>query len=415
MKFFLTNNLFGDNDPARDNIRDPGAPITVMTELGEITTSYGYASYENEKTSGGDDFQLRVNSVRTLFTGNPNPFDGGEGPVLQSSVDGSGRDAQQLAQAAIVAGGGASGSGAAAGQSALSLQGGEDGKEANSGDQDSQGTSKVALGAGANGRKERPDNGDRQGPAERGLKLDPLRELATAASAEPSTLLEQLSDTNILGTNLLDALALGAGVLYLLYGPKAIEASKGGLRNWLAGGIGRRQGVAAAAAPGERSVLALFVMRQANGTAQLVAARVGAGSLELLAQQDLPAQANGSQLDTPLQTLLERLPQQRYNLLLLDPRLSQASASAQLDQLSDGRQALATEQLAAPLAACSNNDLAQLRAWLNKPSGSLPQDLPLFQLLQQRQQSYATALPEQQATMASLIELSLALAWSERS
>ena len=76
---------------------------------------------------------------------------------------------------------------------------------------------------------------------------------------------------------------------------------------------------------------------------------------------------------------------------------------------------MATEQLAAPLAACSNNDLAQLRAWLNKPSGSLPQDLPLFQLLQQRQQSYATALPEQQATMASLIELSLALAWSERS
>ncbi|MFM8673772.1 MAG: hypothetical protein ACKOCA_01810, partial [Vulcanococcus sp.] len=248
---------------------------------------------------------------------------------------------------------------------------------------------------------------------ERGLKLDPLRELATAATAEPSTLLEQLSDTNILGTNLLDALALGAGVLYLLYGPKAIEASKGGLRTWLAGGFSRRQG-AAAAAPGERSVLALFVMRQANGPAQLVAARVGSGSLELLAQEDLPPQASGPQLDVPLQTLLERLPQQRYNLLLLDPRLQQAGANAQLEQLSEGRQSLATDQLAGPLAACSSNDLAQLRAWLNKPSGSLPQDLPLFQLLQQRQQSYATALPEQQATMASLIELSLALAWSER-
>jgi hypothetical protein len=85
-----------------------------------------------------------------------------------------------------------------------------------------------------------------------------------------------------------------------------------------------------------------------------------------------------------------------------------------VDQLSERRQSLATEQLSAPLAACSDNELVQLRAWLNKPSGTLPQDLPLFQLLQQRQQSYAANLPEQQATMASLIELSLALAWSER-
>jgi len=156
MKFFLTNNMYGDNDPARDNIRDPGAPITVMEELGEITTSYGFASYENVETTGGDDDQMRINSVRTLFTGNPNPFDGGEGPVLQSSLEGSGRDAQGLAQATVIAGG-ASGGGAAAGQSALSLQGGEDGKEADSGDQDSQGTSKLAQGAGATGRKEGPD------------------------------------------------------------------------------------------------------------------------------------------------------------------------------------------------------------------------------------------------------------------
>jgi hypothetical protein len=85
-----------------------------------------------------------------------------------------------------------------------------------------------------------------------------------------------------------------------------------------------------------------------------------------------------------------------------------------VDQLSERRQSLATEQLRAPLAACSDNELAQLRAWLNKPSGTLPEDLALIQLLQQRQQSYANDLPDQQATMASLIELSLALAWSER-
>jgi hypothetical protein len=411
MKFVLTNNMYGDNDPARDNIRDPGAPITVMKEIGEIT--YGYASYENVDTGDTFDVQTSVNTIRTLFTGNPNSFDGGAGRVLQSTVDGAGRTAQLPGQAAAFISAGGAG-GVAPGQSALSLQGGEDGKEADSGDQDTQGASKVAQGAGANGKQQSRDAADRDGPAERGLKLDPLQQLATAATAEPSTLLEQLSDTNILGTNLLDALALGAGVLYLLYGPKAIEASKGGLRGWLAGGIGRRQG-AAAAVPGERSVMALFLMRQPSGAAQLVAARVGQGTLQLLAQEDLTAQAAGNRLAEPLQNLLERLPQDRYELLLLDPRLqAAAAATARVDQLSERRQSLATEQLSAPLAACSDNELAQLRAWLNKPSGTLPEDLPLIQLLQQRQQSYANDLPEQQATMASLIELSLALAWSER-
>jgi hypothetical protein len=416
MKFFLTNNMYGDNDPARNNIRDPGAPITVMEELGEITTSYGFASYETVTTSDSNNTQLRVSQANTLLTANPYPFDGGRGLVLQSTVQGSGLNAMQLAQATAIANTGASG-GAAAGQSALSLQGGEDGKEADSGDQDSQGTTKVAQGAGANAKPKPGDPGDQRGTSERGLKLDPIQELASAATAEPSGLLEQLSDTNILGTNLLDALALGAGVLYLLYGPKAITASKGGFSTWLAGGFGRRSAAAAATATGgERSVLALFLMRQPNGQQQLVAARVGQSSLKLLAQQELAPQQAGAQLSEALATVLEQLPRERCELLLLDPRLQRAAAAttAQLDQLGERRQELASAALASPLAACSDNELAQLRAWLNKPSGSLPQDLPLFQLLQQRQQSYAANLPEQQATMASLIELSLALAWSER-
>ena len=415
MKFFLTNNLFGDNDPARDNIRDPGAPITVMEELGEITTSYGFASYENVETSGSIDFELRVSKESTLLTTNPYPFDGGRGAVIQSTVEGDGLRPMQLTQTVVMASSGASGGGAAAGQTALSLQGGEDGNDADSGNQDSQGASKLAQGAGANAKPKPGDPGDQRGPAERGLKLDPIQQLASAATAEPSTLLEQLSDTNILGTNLLDALALGAGVLYLLYGPKAIEASKGGFSSWLAGGFGRRS-AAAATAGGERSVLALFLMRQPNGQQQLVAARVGQGSLKLLAQQELAPQQAGAQLSDALAAVLEQLPRERCELLLLDPRLQRAAvaATAQLDQLGERRQELASDALASPLAACSDNELAQLRAWLNKPSGTLPQDLPLFQLLQQRQQSYAANLPEQQATMASLIELSLALAWSER-
>jgi hypothetical protein len=298
----------------------------------------------------------------------------------------------------------------------LTLQAGGRGNPANEdGESSTDGAAKQAAGLGAAKERDTAAIAQTKGPAERGLKLDPIQQLASAATAEPSTLLEQLSDTNILGTNLLDALALGAGVLYLLYGPKAIEASKGGFSSWLAGGFGRRS-AAAATAGGERSVLALFLMRQPNGQQQLVAARVGQGSLKLLAQQELAPQQAGAQLSEALAAVLEQLPRERCELLLLDPRLQRAAAAAtaQLDQFGERRQELASDALASPLAACSDNELAQLRAWLNKPSGSLPQDLPLFQLLQQRQQSYAANLPEQQATMASLIELSLALAWSER-
>jgi len=382
VRFFLSNNLFGDNDTAANNIGDPGALVTLLPELGTITTSL--TGYEIIKT-GNSNNELLLNTQQRQFNlAGPLSFSSGSSRMLLA---------------------------AAAGGNYMGMQ-----PEAGTqhGERSTEGVAKQSAGLGVAKERDNTTIPQAKGPTERGLKLDPLRELATPTIAEPAPLLEQLSDTNILGTNLLDALALGAGVLYLLYGPKAIESSKGGLRSWLAGGFSRRQPAAQAAAPDERSVLALFVMRQANGPAQLVAARMGSGSLELLAQEDLPAQASGAQLNAPLQTLLERLPQQRYNLLLLDPRLQQAGASAQLEQLSEGRQSLATDQLAGPLAACSSNDLAQLRAWLNKPSGSLPQDLPLFQLLQQRQQSYATALPEQQATMASLIELSLALAWSER-
>ena len=67
---------------------------------------------------------------------------------------------------------------------------------------------------------------------------------------------------------------------------------------------------------------------------------------------------------------LQFISQQAVDLLLLDPRLNAAATAPQLNQLAPELQALGTELLAAPLAACSDNDLAQLRAWLNKPSAN---------------------------------------------
>jgi hypothetical protein len=309
---------------------------------------------------------------------------------------------------------GANGAALSTGQAAINLQGGGDGDNTNndSGDQASQGNAERAQDAaeGDGGTAKLAQAGEDKG--QRALKLDPIQQLGSAATAEPSTLLEQLSETNILGTNLLDALALGAGVLYLLYGPKAIETGKGGLGTWLAG-FGRRSG-GAAAASGERAVLALFLTRAEGGKQQLVAARIGMGSLRLLAQRELGRDADADQLGGELQALLEQLPGQEAELLLLDPRLNRAATAAELNRLAPHQQPLASDLLAAPLAACSDSELAQLRTWLNKPSATSIEGLAIAELLRQRQESYQANLPAEQAGVASMIELSLALAWSQR-
>jgi hypothetical protein len=413
MKFFLTNNMYGDNDPATNNIRDPGAPITVMPELGEIVYSSDFASYENISNNSLFDESLQLIRFGNAAAGSSGTFDGGTGPLLSAPEPGRGISPMTMSSnsPAFL---GANGAALSTGQAAINLQGGGDGDNTNndSGDQASQGNAERAEGAaeGNGGAAKLANAGEDKG--QRGLKLDPIQQLGSAATAEPATLLEQLSETNILGTNLLDALALGAGVLYLLYGPKAIETGKGGLGTWLAG-FGRRSG-GAAAASGERAVLALFLTRVEGGKQQLVAARIGMGSLRLLAQRELGRDADADQLGGELQALLEQLPGQEAELLLLDPRLNGAATAAELNRLAPHQQPLASDLLAAPLAACSDSELAQLRTWLNKPSATSIEGLAIAELLRQRQESYQANLPAEQAGVASMVELSLALAWSQR-
>jgi VCBS repeat-containing protein len=413
MNFFLTNNMYGDNDPAANNIRDPGAPISVMPELGEIVYSSAFASYEN--ISNDSLFAKNLPRIRfgNAAAGGPGTFDGGSGPLLNASDPGQGISAMTMSSSSPALPG-ANGAALSTGQAAINLQGGGDGDNTNndSGDLASQGNAERAEAAaeGDGGSAKLAKSGQDKG--QRGLKLDPIQQLGSAATAEPDTLLEQLSETNILGTNLLDALALGAGVLYLLYGPKARETGKGGLGTWLAG-FGRRSG-GSAAASGERAVLALFLTRVEGGKQQLVAARIGMGSLRLLAQRELGRDADADQLGDALQALLEQLPGQEAELLLLDPRLNGAATAAELNRLAQHQQPLASDLLAAPLAACSDSELAQLRAWLNKPSATSIEGLAIAELLRQRQQSYQSNLPAEQAGVASMVELSLALAWSQR-
>jgi hypothetical protein len=128
------------------------------------------------------------------------------------------------------------------------------------------------------------------------------------------------------------------------------------------------------------------------------------------------ADADASTLRTELSNLLAQLPRESADLLLMDPKLNQATdgLSGQLSPLAQQQQWLSSESLATPLAACSESQLAQLQAWLNKPSGTSLDGLAIADVLRARQQHYQATLPPEQASVASMIELSLALAWSQR-
>ena len=51
--------------------------------------------------------------------------------------------------------------------------------------------------------------------------------------------------------------------------------------------------------------------------------------------------------------------------------------------------------------------------WLNKPSTTAPESSPVYELMKERQKQYGVDLAPEQASMSSLIELSVAMGWSQ--
>ncbi len=414
MRFFLRNNVFGDNDPSASNIRDPGAPVTILRELGVITTlaltenATKLSSAPPPAAPGLIEVLTRLRSdgsLPGLVDIDPSQYENAaKVSMLLSSGSAGGSSSGLMAQG--------TGAGDDDGTSTGSAAGDPAGKGAGVGGLDA-GADKIAKGRGPGDGGDSTAEGLGQGAGERGLRLDPLPILATAALATPASLLGSLSETNLLGGNLLDALALGAGLLYLLYGPKAVDQGKRGLRGWLAGVVGgSRRG---AAVPGEQLVLSLILTRQENGSLQLVAAQLTAGGVKLLAQQDL---ASAEAWQEAASALLAGLQQQgqRYDLLLLDGQLDRAlpATDQSLAALAQQRLPLATAELAAAVAAASPAEFAALQQWLNKPSLALPADSAVAQALQRRCAVHGQTLPPDQAKMAAMLELSLALTWSQR-
>jgi len=66
------------------------------------------------------------------------------------------------------------------------------------------------------------------------------------------------------------------------------------------------------------------------------------------------------------------------------------------------------------LSSCSATELELLENWLNKPSSTPPESSPVYQQMMEQISRYTGSLPAEQANMAGLIELSVAMAWTKR-
>ena len=289
-----------------------------------------------------------------------------------------------------------------------------------------QGTDGQAKGQGAPGQGAGEGGdaalGEDQSPdtqRKRGLLLQPMQPMAKMVddAASSSQLLKNLSEGTLLGTNLLDALALGAGVLYALYAPKAVETSRKGLRGLV--DRFRNQVAGNGIKIPEKQVLSVFAMRMPNGGERLIAAKLGMGTMEVLAQQDLPAEAgvmkpgSQTQVDFAVKQLTTKLGERTGDVMLISPQLN--NQRSLLEGMAAETRILETNSLTERLKQCNSQEISQLKAWLDKPSSTPPESSPVYQQMLGRSETYGGIFAKEQASMASLVELSIALGWSEAS
>ena len=69
--------------------------------------------------------------------------------------------------------------------------------------------------------------------------------------------------------------------------------------------------------------------------------------------------------------------------------------------------------LESKVKSCSDDQLKQLQQWLDKPSSTPLDSNPVKDYLSDRQTDYAKSFISEQATMASMVELSVALSWKD--
>ncbi|MCP9909119.1 tandem-95 repeat protein, partial [Cyanobium sp. BA20m-p-22] len=210
-----------------------------------------------------------------------------------------------------------------------------------------------------------------------------------------------------LASGMLEALALGGASLY------AINRFGGGrLSSWVRKLLPAAPQVAAATA--ERIVV-VFKLLSPAGLQCLVAARVDADKLEILAEQALPmslsaaAAPSQADLEPHLRKLVERVSNQTgtHDLPLYDPHLRQELPI--YDSLGRMQAELQPQGLDGIIASLGPDQLVELRSWINRPSGTDLRQHPVGDRLERRQRELRQRMNTDKASLISLLELSLAL------
>ena len=423
VKLFITDNEFGDKNPLAGYIVDPVTIGVVLENLGtETITIVDNRTLNNSLVQPTEaypeisvyipDLPLNVervastqsssgSSVGNGLTGDGLRVDEGEG-LLAMMVDGLGGNNTIDST---------NSSAAEEGQGLSTVSESVEKTESAGGTSENKTSNFVAAGQGG---QDKEGDVDDQSQRRRGLKLNP-EAMAVSAGSDRS-ILQEWSEQSVMGYNLLDALALGAGMLYLLYAPKLREKSKPMLAQlWdqvrnrgLDTGTGLRTAV---------NVGAIFVMQQAPGQQQLVVCQVGAGNVVTVGTRDLPAgfdlsAASSTRVIADLSRELRQLLDAELDLLLLGGKLAVVQDSLAAD--GTNVQVMGTNTMVEVLGRCSGEELEKLGRWIDKPSITSIDDLAVRQQLKKRMEVYSTMMPQEQANVVSLLELSIALSWNDK-
>ena len=288
----------------------------------------------------------------------------------------------------------------------------------------------TAQGQNQQGLKEGRDDGDQEGrnTAEMGVNQEPEEvrrrrdlllprpmEAAQADEADPadSFILKRLQDKTMLGNHLLDALALGVGIVYGFYGP---DMAKLGQSRWqkLSRKFSDLTGLGQGKAAAERRLLCLYV-QEINGSQRIMASRLAGGGVQGLAQVELPAgvrveQAGSqAQVDYAMQQLIAKLngdDLQAVRSLWVAPELQ-----AQAKLMGTSNQATHLMQLptwSRELDALEDADNQELRRWVMNPNSELKSEA-VKTLISKRQGELQGLMEQSQAQVAALFELGLAM------
>ena len=324
MRYFIRNNMYGDNDAAADNIRDPGSGIALMRELGVVTTEADEADTIIRVLDSSENAAAKPTVV------NAESYDAFDSDAIDDSVDSAIQEALQSQTSTSEGISGKlltpevgltdqsdtasllerdSGSGDSS-ELTLSAAIGpfqevaidEEGLDEE--DEDKEGEKK---GSGDDPLGENDGAGDQL--RKRGLRFTSVQAQAADTASKPMGLLESLANVDLLGTNLLDGLAIGLGLLYLLYGPGRSAIYKNRLGNGLAESRAR-----APAMPWHCSGSAPMAAAISWGTGN------SASSCNWCASQ-LASQNGPQPLEQSISQILSQLKSHRGGTLLLDPRL----------------------------------------------------------------------------------------------